>query len=66
MANTEKSENPVVHMKCRRGNDAATRGQACQGMQAEKLTPDGSNYVQLRCTSCKHVWTVPVGGSIAI
>jgi hypothetical protein len=64
MSNAKKPEHPVVNMKCRRGSDAATRGQSCQGMQAEKLTPDGSSLVQLKCTTCKHVWSVPVGGSI--
>ena len=62
----EKQEFPIVHMKCRRGNDPATRGQGCQGMQAEKLSLDGSPQVQLRCSTCKHVWSVPVGGSIVI
>ena len=62
MANND--EYPVVHMKCRRGNDPATRGQECKGMQAHKLSPDGSQHVQLRCTTCNHTWSVPIGGTL--
>ena len=57
---------PVVHMKCRRGNDLVTKGQECKCMQAEKLTPDGSNFVQLRCVACKFTWGIPVGGAFHI
>jgi len=63
---SSESENLVVHMKCRRGNDAATRGQSCDNMQAEKLSQDGSSYVQFKCLKCKHVWTVPVGGNLIL
>lgn len=59
---TQQTQNPVVHMKCKRGSDKATEGQHCRGMMAEKLSPDGSQVPQFRCTTCKHTWSVPVGG----
>lgn len=59
---TQASPNPVVHMKCRRGSDRATEGQTCKGMSAEKLSADGSQVAQFKCTSCGHLWGVPIGG----
>lgn len=55
-------QNPIVHIKCRRGSDRATDGQVCKGMAAEKLSADGSQVVQFKCTVCGHLWSVPVGG----
>jgi transposase-like protein len=61
----EKPDHPIIHMKCRRGSDLVTHGQSCNGMQAYKLTPDGSQHVQFRCTLCNYSWTVPIGGSFS-
>ena len=54
---------PVVNAKCRRGADKQTEGQACQSITAENMSPPGASVVQFRCTKCKHVWRVPMGGS---
>lgn len=59
---TQQDPNPVVHMKCRRGSDRATEGQTCKGMMAEKMSKDGSQTAAFKCTSCGHVWHVPLGG----
>lgn len=63
---TQAAKNPVVHMKCKRGSDRATEGQTCKGMMAEKLSQDGSSVAQFKCTSCGHVWSVPIGGYVPI
>ena len=57
---------PVVHMKCRRGFDKTTHGQACKSMRAYKLSPDGSSNVIFTCIDCGFSWAVSVGGSINI
>lgn len=59
---TQASPNPTVHMKCKRGSDRLTEGQTCKGMMAEKLSPDGSQVCQFKCTSCGFIWSIPVGG----
>lgn len=55
---------PKVHMKCKRGSDASTRGQQCKSMRAYKLSKDGDSVVQFRCVACGHAWSVQVGGYI--
>lgn len=59
---TQQEQNPVVHMKCRRGHDRATEGQSCKGMRAEKLAQDGAQTAAFKCTTCQLVWHVPLGG----
>ncbi len=57
---------PVVHMKCKRGNDPTTMGQTCESLSAEKLSEDGATFVQYKCTQCGHVWGISVGGTFNI
>lgn len=63
---TQQPQYPVVHVKCRRGSDKATEGQSCQSLSAENLTQSGSTVSQFRCTKCKHVWGVAVGGQFVL
>ena len=53
---------PVVHAKCKRGSDKLSEGQSCNSLSAENMTTQGSNIAQFRCTKCKYVWRVPMGG----
>lgn len=62
---TEK-EFPIALTRCRRGQDAATSGQECPGMQAYNMSEPGSPMVRFKCVKCGHVWTVPVGGKLEL
>jgi transposase-like protein len=57
------NETKTVHMKCRRGNDMATRGQSCNGMSVERLSSDGDPSARFRCATCNFTWSIIVGGS---
>lgn len=61
--NNQESERQIVHVKCRRGLDAATAGQECMCMQAYRMSEFGSSSPAYKCVKCGHVWTVPLGGA---
>lgn len=55
---------PVVLIKCRRGQDAATSGQECGSNQAYNLANHGDFVVKFKCVKCGYIWSTPVGGSM--
>ncbi len=64
---TMKPNLESVFAKCRRGSDAATRGQSsCGSLNAYKISQDRAPTVLFRCVKCNFVWAVPVGGAINI
>lgn len=54
---------PEVFAKCKRGNDVVTQGQSCDNKMAYKMSVDGASAVSFKCTKCKFVWTIDVGGT---
>lgn len=62
----------IVHIACRRtasiardkvGQSSADRmDQHCDSKTAYKLPQRAPGVVSYRCTKCKSVWNVPVGG----
>jgi hypothetical protein len=57
----------MVFAKCKRGTDAATKGQSsCGSLSAHRLSREGAPTVMFRCAKCNFVWAVPVGGSVNI
>ncbi len=63
MSLTPKANPSPVFAKCKRGSDAATKGQMCPSTNAYVLSPARSTTVTFRCVRCSHVWSVPLGGS---
>jgi hypothetical protein len=63
---TQQPEKQLHNIKCRRGSDRVTSGQSCDGLMAEKLSSDGQHTPTFRCSKCKYVWSVPIGGSFSI
>lgn len=57
---------PIVFVKCRRGNDAATVGQECSSMQAHNMSIFGDSVVRFKCLKCGFIWVVPVGGQMVL
>ena len=58
-----KDEREIVFISCTRGSDPASRGQKCSGRRAYKLSPDGHPSPMYQCVSCKHTFSIGLGGS---
>lgn len=59
----QKPQHPVVFMRCTRGNTPQTKGMKCAGIRAYKMSPDGHPAPMYKCTSCKHIFSVGLGGA---
>jgi hypothetical protein len=68
----EQEELPIVMVACRRTSSVDPGRQAqssadrydqhCDSRTAYKLPSRASGVVTYKCTKCKYVWSVPIGG----
>ena len=65
MTDKADKDHPVVHVRCRRGQDQLTSGQECGSLQAYNLSSPGGPVVRLKCVKCGYIWATPVGGPVS-
>lgn len=57
------NDKEIVHAACKRGRDAATKGQSCGSTSAFKMNNGEGGNTILKCAQCEYTWIISVGGT---